>query len=225
MPTIKPFKAILFDLEGTIIDTEPIWDECAIEFLKRHGRVYDRAATKHLLMGGSIADGAIIMRDQYKFKGDPETLAAERRDIFEQLLQREISFIPGFEAFYDQVKTRYKTAIATSMERRFIQDVDQRLHLSKLFENHLYSIEDIGFVPKPNPDIFLHAAGQIGADPTDCLVIEDAPHGVEAAHRAGMQCVAITITTTRERLAAANQIVDQYSGSPGPGRAPKTGFY
>lgn len=206
-----PYKAIIFDLEGTIIDTEPVWDDCAVEFLRRHGHVYNRDATKHLLMGGSIQDGAVTMRDQYGFEGDPEALAAERREIFESLLAREITFVPGFEAFYAQVKTKYPTAIGTSMERRFISDVDQRLHLTQLFGKHIYSIEDIGFIAKPNPDIFLHAAKQLGVAPTDCLVIEDSPHGVEAAHRAGMQCAAIIYTTTKERLAAADQVVNHYS--------------
>lgn len=208
---MNSLKAIIFDLEGTIIDTEPIWDECAVEFLRRHGRVYDREATKHLLMGGSITGGAALLRDQYQLEGDVETLGQERRDIFEQLLQREVTFIPGFETFYDHVKTQYKTAIATSMERRFIKDMDGRLHLTRLFQGQVYSIEDIGFIAKPNPDIFLHAAKQLDVDPAHCLVIEDAPHGVEAAHRAGMQCTAITITTTRERLSPADQIVDHYS--------------
>jgi HAD superfamily hydrolase (TIGR01509 family) len=162
-------------------------------------------------MGGSIQDGAVTMRDQYGFEGDPETLAAERRAIFESLLKREITFVPGFEEFYAQIKAKYPTAIGTSMEHRFISDVDQRLHLTQLFGEHIYSIEDIGFIAKPNPDIFLHAAKNLGVDPADCLVIEDSPHGVDAAHRAGMQCAAIIFTTTKERLAAADQVVHHYS--------------
>ena len=159
---MKPIKAVIFDLEGTIIDTEDIWDDCAVEFLKRHGHVYNRETTKHLLMGGSIAGGAAIMRDLYGFEGDAETLGAERRAIFEELLQREVTFTPGFEDFYAKIRDTHKTAIATSMERRFIHDVDQRLHLNQLFDGHIYSIEDIGFIAKPNPDIFLHAAKAIG---------------------------------------------------------------
>jgi len=208
---MKPIKAVIFDLEGTIIDTEDIWDDCAVEFLKRHGHVYNRETTKHLLMGGSIAGGAAIMRDLYGFEGDAETLGAERRAIFEELLQREVTFTPGFEDFYAKIRDTHKTAIATSMERRFIHDVDQRLHLNQLFDGHIYSIEDIGFIAKPNPDIFLHAAKAIGIDPAECLAIEDAPHGVEAAKRAGMRVAAITYTTPRAKLVAADQIVGQFS--------------
>jgi beta-phosphoglucomutase len=213
---MKPIKAIIFDLEGTIIDTEEIWDECAKQFLKRHDRIWDREATKHLLMGGTITGGAVIMRDQYKFEGDPatltpEVLGAERRAIFEELLGREVEFTPGFREFYDRIQPTYQLAIATSMERQFLNDVDQRLHLTKLFHHHIYSIQDIGFVPKPEPDIFLHTAAQLGAEPAECLVVEDAPLGVEAARRAGMRVAAITFTSTRERLAAADQIVDHFS--------------
>lgn len=208
---MKSIQAIIFDLEGTIIDTEPVWDDTAVEFLKRHNRAYDRHATKHLLMGGTIEAGARIMRDQYGFEGDPAVLAQERRDIFEELLAREVTFIPGFEVFHAQVSPHYKLAIGTSMEHRFLRDVEKRLHLSKFFGPHIYSIEDIGFIPKPQPDIFLHAARKLGVDPANCLVIEDAPHGVAAAKAAGMHAVALTTSTTANRLTEADQIVNHYS--------------
>ena len=203
--------AIIFDLEGTIIDTENIWDEASAEFLRRHNRVYDRAATKHLLMGGSIAAGAVLMRDQYKFEGGADVLATERRNIFEELLRRDITFITGFQDFYKLVRPRYKLAIATSMERRFLQDVDKSLQLFDLFDGHVYSIEDIGFIPKPNPDIFLHTASHLGISPASCLVIEDAPKGVQAAKAAGMQAVGITTSVSGELLTGADQIVNHFS--------------
>ncbi|MFZ2643579.1 MAG: HAD-IA family hydrolase, partial [Verrucomicrobiia bacterium] len=61
------------------------------------------------------------------------------------------------------------------------------------------------------PDIFLHAASQLGSKPENCLVIEDAPHGVEAARRAGMRCIAITTTYDREKLRGAERVVDSFA--------------
>ena len=208
---MSSLQAIIFDLEGTIIDTETIWDEAAVEFLKRHDRVYDRARTKHLLMGGSIAAGAKLMQDQYQFEGDPQALATQRRDIFEELLKRNIRFIDGFKTFFAQVKPSYKLAIATSMERRFLADVDEQLGLVSMFDHHVYSIEDIGFIPKPQPNIFLHAARHLGVDPSCCLVIEDAPKGIQAANAAGMRSVGITTSVPRNLLVEADQIVDKFS--------------
>lgn len=204
-------QAIIFDLEGTIIDTESIWDEAQDELLGRRGHRFDHAALKHQLSGGTLLQGVTLIREHYGFKGEPEDLAIELRSIFEALLKREVTFIPGFSEFYEQIRPHYATAIATSMERLFLKDVDARLHLTTLFKGHIYSIEDIGFVPKPEPDIFLHAAARLGVPPAACLVIEDAPKGIQGALAAGMRVVALTTTMSRAHLQPANQVVDHYS--------------
>jgi len=209
-PTI-PIKAILFDLEGTVIDTEPIWSETDVEFLGGHGLTYNEVDIKPRVMGKNLREVISLYQRDYGLKGDPAELVAERRAIFKRLLEREIAFIPGFQEFFAHVRPHYQTAIATSMERGYIATVDQTLFLNKLFDGHIYSIEDIGFVSKPNPDIFLYAARELNVAPEHCLVIEDAPNGVEAAHRAGMRVVALTTSTTREHLTSADQVVDRYA--------------
>jgi HAD superfamily hydrolase (TIGR01509 family) len=207
------YSAIIYDLEGTIINTEVLWDEAAIEFLKRHGHVYDHLATKHLLMGRTIEQGAVILRDHHGFDGEPAGLARERREIITKLMERDVEFMPGFKEFHAKVRGEYKTAIATSKEREFLFKVDRGLKLHQYFGDQIYSIADIGFIAKPEPDIFLHAAKMLGAEPAKCLVIEDAPNGVLAAKAAGMDCVGLTGSTTKERLAAAgaDQVVDHFS--------------
>jgi|SRR6185369_9085386 len=208
---MKSFQAILFDLEGTIIDTETIWDECGKEFLRRHDRVYDRALTKHLLLGRTLPEGAAIMQKQYNFDGDPQVLGAERRTIFQELIEDEVKFMPGFTDFFARIKPSYPVAIATSLEHAFIKAIDHKLHLADLFGEHIYSIDDVGHIGKPSPDIFLYAAKKLSTDPEVCLVIEDAPNGVEAAHRAGMKVVALTATLSADHLKDADQIVDHFS--------------
>jgi beta-phosphoglucomutase-like phosphatase (HAD superfamily) len=69
----------------------------------------------------------------------------------------------------------------------------------------------VGHRSKPNPDIFLHAASRLDAKPENCLVIEDAPHGVEAAKRAGMKCIALTTTYDRQILCNADLVVDSFA--------------
>jgi beta-phosphoglucomutase len=97
------------------------------------------------------------------------------------------------------------------MERHFLQDVDQRLQLFEMFNGHVYSIEDIGFIPKPKPDIFLYTATQLGVNPVNCAVIEDAPNGIQAANTANMRSIGITASVSRELLVMAGIIVDSFA--------------
>lgn len=151
------------------------------------------------------------MRRLYPFEGDVKVLANERREIFGSLLETGMNFIPGFLDFCEHIKERHAIAVASSLERKFLTIVNTTVGLSRLFGDHIYSIEDIGFIAKPRPDIFLHAANKLGIAPSDCVVVEDSPHGVTAAKRAGMRCIAILTSTTRDNLAHADMIVADYS--------------
>lgn len=205
-------ESVIFDLEGVVINTEPLWDQVSVVFLQRRNAIYHRERTKPLLMGRTLEEGVRIMQEQYGFGGDVDEQATERREIARELFSEDVVFIPGFEKFYENVVGKgLKSAIATSLEKDFLKSMDQRLKLSELFNNKIFSIADVGYKSKPNPDIFLHAASQLSTLPSHSLVIEDAPNGIEAARRAGMRCVALTTSTTREKLMGANLVVDSYT--------------
>jgi beta-phosphoglucomutase len=202
---------IIFDAEGVVIDTEPIWDRGQEEFLRRRGCAYDRASTKHLLTGRSLAEGVRILQEQYDFPGDPALLAEERAEIVRDLFGRGVPFVPGFREFFERSRYTYGTCMATAMVPDLLDAVDQGVGLSRLFGGRLFTIADVRYRSKPEPDLFLHAARQLGSEPAACVVIEDAPKGVEAAKRAGMKCIALTTTFVREKLTAADQVVDCYA--------------
>lgn len=208
---MKDIKFLIFDLEGVIINSEPIWEEADTEFLRRRGIAYDIEEVKSIVMGRNLVDGAQLLQQKYGFDGNPEELGRERRELARELFKQEVAFMPGFLEFFESTASKYPRAIATALERDFFAAIDAKLHLTEMFDGHAYSIEDIGFIGKPNPDIFLYAAKHLGADPAECLVIEDAPNGVAAARAAGMRCAAITNTVSRERLAGADQIIHSYT--------------
>ena len=204
-------ETIIFDGEGIVIDTESIWDKGQEIFLQRRGFVYDRERIKPLLTGRTLAEGVEIMKQAYRFEGDTEALAQERADIVRGLLVHDTCFIEGFLQFYTSVRNRYKTCIATAMDQNLLKLVDQRLNLSALFENKIYTLDKVGYRSKPNPDIFLYAAQQLGSLPESCVVIEDAPHGIDAAKRAGMRCIAISTTYDAGKLEQADFVVSAYA--------------
>lgn len=207
-------KALIFDLEGVIVDSETIWVPADIAFLKQNGiKITNdeyQKKIKPLLMGLSLFDGITLLQNKYKFKGDLKDLLNQRKEIVLQFY-KNISFIPGFEDFYNSLNENYSTAIATSSEKMFIKLVDEKLNLSKLFNGNIFSIEDIGFISKPDPAIYLHTAKAISINPKVCVVIEDSPNGVLAAKRAGMKCIALTTTIPKEKLSDADLIVDSYT--------------
>lgn len=198
---------IIFDAEGVVIDTETIWDKGQEEFLRRRGFVYDRERIKPLLTGRTLAEGVKVMQEAYGFGGDLDEQARERADIVRELFATEVGFIDGFDAFFGKVRDSYKTCIATAMDQDLLTLVDRHLGLSKLFAGHIYTLADVGFRSKPNPDVFLYAAKQLGSEPATCVVIEDAPHGIEAARRAGMRSIGISTTYEPDKLLAADVVV------------------
>lgn len=204
-------SAILFDADGVVIDSEKIWDSAQATFSRRHDIPYEREKIKPLMAGRSQAEAIEILKKQYGLVGDSRSLANERMELVKREFAKGVEFVPGFRKFFQRVREDHQTCIATSMPEELLTIVDGRLGLAKLFGGQIFSLIAVGYRSKPNPDLFLHAASQLGAEPANCLVIEDAPNGVEAARRAGMKCVALTTTFGRETLQHADRIVDSFA--------------
>jgi len=200
---------IIFDAEGVVIDSEPIWDQSQKEFLRRRGLHYDRARTKPLLAGRSIPEGAAILKQEYGLEGDVAALARERMEIVRSLFERELEFIPGFPDFFERIRGTFKTCLATVMPRRFLDVAVARLDLEKYFGTAIYDAESLSLQSKPAPDLFLYAARKLGSEPRSCVVIEDSPNGIEAARRAGMKSIGLA-TTFEPELLRADYVVLSY---------------
>lgn len=210
---MERINAVIFDLEGVVVDSTPIWTKADLIFLKSQGVGLDleeyEQRLKHLLVGLTLPDGVDLMKRKFGFPQDLASLISVRRAIVKSCFGNGVPYIPGFEQFHENISQLYPTVVATSLERAFLTPLDKSLGLSQRFLN-IHSTEDIGGISKPNPDIFLHAAAGLGVDPQNCLVIEDAPHGITAARRAGMRCIALTTSFPPERLTEADLIVSSY---------------
>lgn len=204
-------KAIIFDAEGVVVDTEKLWDSSQDILLGNRGLIYDRNYLKPRMAGQTLLEGARLMVEYYGLAEEPETVAKQRHEIIHKLFEEDISFIRGFESFIQWIKsTSLQYGIATAMNRTLMEKVEIKLRLKKCFGDHIYHIEDVGNKSKPNPDVFLLAADKLGVEPADCLVIEDAPHGIEAARRAGMQSAGLVTTFGKELLQDADIIADDF---------------
>lgn len=194
-------KALLFDCDGVIIDSEPVWDRGQTEFLSRRGLDYDRDRLKPLLTGNSIMNGTAVMKRELGLEGDVGDLARERVAIVLELFRTEVDFIPGFAEFFAEASNRYECAIVSGITKVLWNLVDARLGLSARFGARVFTNETTGAPPKPAPDLFLLAAERLGVSAESCLVIEDAPLGIKAARAAGMKSIALATTYAPEVLA------------------------
>jgi beta-phosphoglucomutase-like phosphatase (HAD superfamily) len=204
--------AILFDCDGVVLDSETIWDRCETEFLRRRGIAFDIARTKPLITGLGQRAGVLLLQEQYGIAGDPDALAQERLEIIRELFEQEVRFTEGFPEFYEEkVRGRYATCIATSMPEELFAVADRKLGIARFFDGRVYFPTHVGGRAKPAPDIFLHAAAQLGTPPERCLVIEDSPRGLEAARRAGMTSIGLATTHGPEMLGEADRVVASFA--------------
>lgn len=211
---MSEIRAIIFDLDGVIIESEHLWTKADLRLLKNHGidispEDYEKRI-KHILMGLGFYKGVPLLKKYFNLKGAVKDLISKRKLLVQEALEDAI-LVPGFAKFHKSIKTRFKTAVATSLVRYFLNSMILKFDLSKLFNHYIYSVEEIGFISKPNPDIYLYAAKNLGVKSNECVGIEDSPKGVEAVNRAGMKSVAITTTTARKKLSHANLIIDSFS--------------
>jgi len=208
---MQNLKAIIFDLDGVIINSEILWDACAHELLQYFGLTYRREQSKHLCTGKTFVEGTTILKDIYRIPEDLTQLIKRRKTIIRRLYAEKIDFLDGFPKIRPYLQNRnLKTAIATSCDRELVTIVDDKLGLTKIFREHIYTLDLVNFRSKPNPDLFLYTARQLKVAPEVCVVIEDSPNGVQAAKNARMQCIGLTGTYSADILSTADVIANNY---------------
>jgi beta-phosphoglucomutase-like phosphatase (HAD superfamily) len=203
-------KCVIFDCEGVVIDTEPLWDEAQADFLARFGVRYDRPTVKPLLAGRSLMDGTATLKELYDLPESLRELARMRaRLLWQHLLYA--GFVQGFREFYEWVRAWAATGLASSIEAELFDLVDRRLRIRECFSGHVYLSSVLNCAPKPAPDIFLQAAESIGIQARRCVVVEDSPSGITAARQAGMSTIGLCGTFEGESLSAADWVVSSYA--------------
>ncbi len=209
------YKAIIFDLDGTIIETEHIWHHATTSLITSRGIAYTPELQQELTMrlhGLSMKESCQVIKDLTGIQDRVEDLVQEKMGVANKAYSEHIRFIDGFETFHQKVKGHNMAmAIATNAQAQTVAITDSKLNLTQFFGNHIYNISHVNFVGKPNPAIYLHAAQQLAIDPQDCIVIEDSAHGIEAAKRAGMFCVGINTSKKPGLLAQSDMIINHYN--------------
>jgi HAD superfamily hydrolase (TIGR01509 family) len=208
------YKAIIFDMDGTIIDTEHIWNKATRELITKRGVTITPEIEQELsrkLAGNAMAESCRIIKEMLNLQDELHHLIAEKSAHANSMYQEGVCFIDGFLDFHKKVTQEHQlqVGLATNADDQTLNITNKALNLSQLFGKHLYNISHVSH-PKPNPEIYLHAAQQLGLKPEQCIAIEDSPHGAQAARDAGMFCIGINTAKKPERLNMCDIIIDRY---------------
>jgi HAD superfamily hydrolase (TIGR01509 family) len=203
--------AVLFDLDGTLLDTEPLLERANASVLHRHGRELTPALRARLL-GRTAADTNRMLAEAAGPSVDPEEVGAARAAILDRGWT-SAALMPGAARLVARVAAAgLPMAIATSSTSATLARKLRR-HGAIRAAMRVIVCTDHPAVhhPKPAPDIFLVAAAELGIAPGACLVVEDAPSGVIAARAAGMRVIAIPAPGVRgdPAFAGAAQVIER----------------
>jgi len=182
-------KTALFDMDGLLIDSEPIFDRTDKQLLKEYGVDYHGELWEQI-KGGGMRRSVRTYLDHFKINESPEIFLEKRLAIFESMIG-EVLPMPGAVSIVEKLsKEGFELGLATGGHRA----ETARKNLAALGIEQYFSTVVSGFdvkMDKPEPDIYIYCAKQLGKQPTQCIVFEDAINGVVAGHAAGAYVIGV----------------------------------
>ena len=183
------FDAVVFDCDGTLVDSMPAHFDAWCEALALYGAGGVFKEDVFLAMGGRpTRDIVVELNDEYDLRLDPEAVAFAKREAFLKRLNT-LTLIDEVSSFADSLRGKIPMAIASGGSRMVVEKILHVVGISDWFDE-VVTADDVT-EGKPAPEVFLKASRLLGVVPSKCLALDDAPAGILAAQRAGMQVLAV----------------------------------
>ena len=180
--------AVLWDMDGTLVDTEPYWIECEYALVESYGGTWSTEHA-HAIVGGDLIASATYIRDNGPVPVPPEEIVGILLDGVIERVRRHVPWRPGAQELLAELRALdVPCALVTMSWRRFAQAVVDALPAGTFAA---VVVGDEVARPKPFPDPYERAAALLGADPAACIAIEDSPTGVASAVAAGVPVLAV----------------------------------
>jgi HAD superfamily hydrolase (TIGR01509 family) len=200
-------EAVIFDLDGVLLDSEQVWDEAREQLAKERGGRWHENAQRDM-MGMSSLEWSRYMHDVIGLPEPPEEISREVVERLASLYREHLPVLPGAREAVERLAMRWPLGLASSSNRELIDLVLELLGVGHLFKATVSSEE----VPrgKPAPDVYFETARRLGVDPTHAAAIEDSENGIRAAKAAGMRVLAIPnehFPPAEEALAQADLVL------------------
>jgi len=199
---------VIFDIDGTILDSMPIWDKAAEIFLNSRGIEAENGLGK-TMFPMSMTNGSEFLKDRYLLDMDVDAITAGINHTIEGFYYYQVQLKEGVEQFLKEMKqTGIKMVAATSSDRQIVETALERLDVMSSFEL-IFTCTEIG-AGKGKPDIYLSAAEYMRTPPKDIWVFEDALYAIQTAKNAGFRTVGVFDTSSMVNLDEIKKISDIY---------------
>jgi len=204
---MSSFKAVIFDMDGVISDSEPLYAQTLNQVLGTHGYALSESEYKEIL--GTTAEYTWQwLVNKFNLPGGAQRWMQKYDSAIEENLRENAVPSPGLYRLIDQLKARgLKLGLASSSQGNWVRSLLSALGVEGSFDITVSG--EMVREGKPDPEIFLLTAQNLDTSPSHCLVIEDSPHGIRAAKDAGMLVVALLTPYTRDMdLSEADHVID-----------------
>ena len=204
-------EAVVFDLDGVLIQSEEVWDGVREQYTRERGGRYD-AEIQRAMMGMSSTEWSAYLNETAGVPDTPDEINAEVVRRMLAAYESHLPLIPGAREAVERLAARWPLAVASSSNRPLIDAVLELADLGQYFAATVSS-EEVAR-GKPAPDVYVEAASRLGVDPGRCAAIEDSHSGIRSARAAGMRVLAIpnpSFPPDEAALAEADAVLDSLS--------------
>ncbi len=201
-------KALIFDLDGTLVDSMWMWKAIDIEYLGRFDIPLPLSLQKDI-EGMSFSETAVYFKETFQLADSLEKIKSDWNEMAYEKYTKEVEFKRGAVALLEYCKKEgIKLGIATSNSRELVDATMEALGAKKYFDCIMTSCEVAK--GKPAPDIYLAVADRLGVNPEECLVFEDIEMGILAGKNAGMEVCAIEDDFSMDQIEIKKELADYY---------------
>ncbi|MDF5754381.1 HAD family phosphatase [Spongiactinospora sp. TRM90649] len=206
-------RLVIFDNDGVLVDSEPTAHRVLSGYLTELGFPFTLEDSYRYFLGNAGRTVHTVVAERYGGTLPADFTARCHERVFAAFEQGLEAVQGASDVLTDLRRRGIPYCVASSSDHAWIDLTLDRTGLRPLLPpGVVFSAEDVGGVGKPAPDLFLHAAASFGADPGDCLVVEDSPNGVRAANAAKMPVIGYTALTPADRLTGATRLITRLTG-------------